>query len=300
MLKNHLSIIEGYSNKMIKFFLSFLFILNLIFSTSLQDMYNNSESLNGYDRYIILNENEIYTGGIGVFEESAYIEGNGAIINLELGLGFWVYSDSLSNIRLDISRCTIINGSEYALSYSGYSQGNIINCNLINSGNGIKLFEFSNLIMKNCNLINNNNYGVGIYSTTPTLFITYSNAWENGNDYMENCPGWGTGNLYNNPNFIDIINNNFNYNEESICIDSGDPDIIDPDNTRSDIGSNYFIQSIMGDCNNGSTIDITDIVYIINYCIIYENSCTCGDMNEDLIVNVLDIVIIINQILFPE
>ena len=189
MLKNHLSIIEGYSNKMIKFFLSILFILNLIFSTSLQDMYNNSESLNGYDRYIILNENEIYTGGIGVFEESAYIEGNGAIINLELGLGIWVYSDSLSNIRLDISRCTIINGSEYALSYSGYSQGNIINCNLINSGNGIKLFEFSNLIMKNCNLINNNNYGVGIYSTTPTLFITYSNAWENGNDYMENCPG---------------------------------------------------------------------------------------------------------------
>ena len=56
----------------------------------------------------------------------------------------------------------------------------------------------------------------------------------------------------------------------------------------------------MGDCNNDSTIDITDIVYIINYCIINENSCTCGDMNEDLIVNVLDIVIIINQILFPE
>ena len=27
------------------------------------------------------------------------------------------------------------------------------------------------------------------FSTTPNLLISYSNAWENGNDYMENCPG---------------------------------------------------------------------------------------------------------------
>mgnify|MGYP001299096495 CR=1 FL=1 len=189
MLKNHLSIIGGYSNKMLKFFLRLVFMLNILFPTSLQEMYNSSEPLNGYDRYIILNENVIYTGGIGVFEESTYIEGNGATINLESGLGIWVYSDSSSNITLDLSRCTIINGSEYALSYSGYSEGNIINCNLINSGNGIKLFEFSNVIMKNCNLIDNYNYGVGIYSTTPNLLISYSNAFGNGNDYMENCPG---------------------------------------------------------------------------------------------------------------
>ena len=174
---------------MIKKIILIIYLINFIFATSLQHMYNNSESLYGYDRYIILNENEIYTGGIGVFEESTYIEGNGAIIDLELGLGIWVYSDSLSNIILDLERCTIINGSEYALSFSGYASGNITSINLINSENGIKLFENSNVIMKNCNLIDNNNYGVGIYSTSPTLLISYSNAWGNGNDYMENCPG---------------------------------------------------------------------------------------------------------------
>ena len=79
--------------------------------------------------------------------------------------------------------------------------------------------------------------------------------------------------------------------------------IIDPDNTRSDIGSNYFIQGIMGDCNNDLLTNITDIVYIINNCIISSNdtsNCNCGDMNNDLTINVLDIVILTNQILFPE
>ena len=188
MQKNLLSTTEEYFNYMVKQLL-ILFTINILFCTSLFDMYNESNPLNGYERYIILNENEIYTGGLGIFEETTFIEGNGAVIDLESGLGIWVYSDSLSNIFLDISRCTIINGSEYALSYSGFSQGSIINCNLVNSENGIKLFEFSNVVMKNCNLINNNNYGVGIYSTTPSLLISYSNAWNNGNDYMENCPG---------------------------------------------------------------------------------------------------------------
>ena len=172
-----------------KYSILIYFITNLIFCVSLQDMYNNAEPLNGYDKYIILDENDIYTGGIGIFEERTYIEGNGSIIDLELGLGLWVYSDSISNVKLDISRCTIINGSEYALSYSGYSEGSIINCNLINSVYGIKLFEYSNVLIKNSNLISNNIYGAGIYSSTPILLMSYCNAWNNGYDYMENCPG---------------------------------------------------------------------------------------------------------------
>ena len=58
-----------------------------------------------------------------------------------------------------------------------------------------------------------------------------------------------------------------------------------------------------GDCNYDSIINITDIVFIINQCILNENDsndCSCGDLNNDFVVNVLDIVIITNQILFPE
>ena len=105
------------------------------------------------------------------------------------GLGIWAYCDSTSNIILDISRCTIINGSEYGISFSGFSSGQVINCNIINSNYGLKLFDNSDVIIKNCNLINNETYGIGIFSTSPNLLISYSNAWGNSENYMENCPG---------------------------------------------------------------------------------------------------------------
>ncbi len=57
MQKNLLSITEEYFNYMVKQLL-ILFTINILFCTSLFDMYNESGPLNGYERYIILNENE--------------------------------------------------------------------------------------------------------------------------------------------------------------------------------------------------------------------------------------------------
>ena len=171
--------------------LTFLYLLitNYLFSLSLYDMYINAEPLYEYDKYIILDPNQIYTGGIGIFDENIYIEGNGSIINLQNNLGIWAFSDENTPANIDISRCTIINGSEYALSFHGYSTGTVLNCNLVNSNFGIKVFDYANVSMKNTNLINNVTYGAGIYSTTPTLNVSYCNAWGNNQDYMENCPG---------------------------------------------------------------------------------------------------------------
>ena len=44
--------------------------------------------------------------------------------------------------------------------------------------------------------------------------------------------------------FTNQSNLDFSYSPESPCIDSGDPEIIDPDGTVSDIGANYFSQEI--------------------------------------------------------
>ena len=92
---------------------------------------------------------------------------------------------------------------------------------------------------------------------------------------------------------------NFNYNIQSPCIDSGDPNLIDPDGTRSEIGANYFIISLIGDCNNDNQINIVDIVSIVNNCILLDSNfdCTCGDINGDQVINVVDVVLIVNQIL---
>lgn len=164
-------------------------ITSIAFGIPLQEMFDSAEPMDGYDKYIILDPDEIYTGSIGIYEDNVFIEGNGAVIDLESGVGIWVYGDEMTPASLDIYRCSIINGADYALSYAGLSTGSAVNCNLINSAFGIKLYDYSQVNMRNCNVGNNTTYGIGIYSTTPTLTVSYCNTWNNGEDYMENCPG---------------------------------------------------------------------------------------------------------------
>ncbi len=114
----------------------------------------------------------------------------------------------------------------------------------------------------------------------------------------------GTGLITENPNFIDQILYNFNYESDSPCIDSGDPEEFDPDNTRIDIGACYFYQdnSPTGDCNEDSIINILDIIGVVNDCVLCGGddcpTCDCADLNEDGTTNILDIILIVNVILY--
>ena len=95
---------------------------------------------------------------------------------------------------------------------------------------------------------------------------------------------------------------NFAYHPDSPCIDAGDPDESDPDDTRSDIGAEYYSQSSDGDCNDDNSLDVLDIVFMINSCILLpepSDYCGCGDLNNDGEINVLDIVLMVNLILMP-
>ena len=117
------------------------------FCMSLQEAYENAGPYENFDKYLILEPNTIYTGGVGIYEGSVYINCQGSIIDLEQGNGVWVYSDEDYPSSLDIEYCTIINGLYYGISYGGDSEGNIVNCNLINTNFGLKLFDYSNLIL---------------------------------------------------------------------------------------------------------------------------------------------------------
>ena len=168
--------------------LIFLYI-SLLYSISLQDMYDNAGSGLGYDKYIELDENQIYTGGIGIYEGTTYIKGNGAIIDLENQNGIWIYSDDNSNASLDIEYLSIINGAYHGISYSGNSTGNIINCNFINNDYGLKVFDTCTSNITNCNFINNTTLGFGMIGELTNIDLSYSNFWDNGDDILENCPG---------------------------------------------------------------------------------------------------------------
>ena len=113
-------------------------------------------------------------------------------------------------------------------------------------------------------------------------------------------PSPGTGNIFQNPDYIDLDQLDFNYFIDSPCIDSGDPDLTDPDGSRSEIGANYYFSAIAGDCNQDDQVNIVDVVSVINDCILFTNSnsdCGCGDMNYDQVTNVVDIVLMVNLIL---
>ena len=50
-----------------------LIFITGIFALSLQDAYNESSSFNHYDKYVVLDSNTIYTGGLGIYEGFVYI-----------------------------------------------------------------------------------------------------------------------------------------------------------------------------------------------------------------------------------
>ncbi len=286
-----------------------LFINFNLFSYTLQEIYDNANSYEEYDRYLILSNNNTYTGGLGLYEGNTYINCNGAIIDLQEGNGIWIYADENNAANLDIEECIITNSLYYGLSYSGQSTGSINNCNLINTNFGIKLFDNASVIVTNSIFSSNNSMGISVYTENPNLNISYSLFWDNEDNHLENCPGWGNiwtqfelnpgiGIIYNDPEFINSSHWNFNIDSISPCINSGNPNYYDSDGSISDIGALPYNTNclILGDINNDTEIDVLDIVVIIN-CIFLNECYECSDLNDDGTINILDIVDIVNIII---
>ena len=53
------------------------------FNSSLQEAYDNASSNENYDKYIILEPNSTYNGGLGIYEGDVYINCQGSTIDLE-------------------------------------------------------------------------------------------------------------------------------------------------------------------------------------------------------------------------
>ena len=167
-----------------------LLILNVFVSATLQEAYDNASSYEDYEKYIVLEPEEIYTGGLGIYEGDIYINCQGSIIDLNNQNGIWIYADEEYLASLEIEYCNIINGAYYGLSFSGSSIGKVSNCNFYNNDFGVKAFDTTNLQIENSNFIDNQTYVLGIIIEDPIVAISYSNSWNNNDgDYWENCPG---------------------------------------------------------------------------------------------------------------
>ena len=157
---------------------------------TLQSVFDASESKNEYDKYVVLENGVTYIGGVGVYEGNVFIEGNGAIVDLQNGTGIWVYGDEIVPANVDMEYLTVMNAEWYGVFFGGLATGSITNCNFINNGYGVQLYDYAEIQIKNSNFVNNTIYGVALVNTTPLCNINYCNAWGNGEaPWAENCPG---------------------------------------------------------------------------------------------------------------
>ena len=176
--------------KMTNLYINIIFFVSLLQGITLQSVFDASGPENGYDKYIVLEENMIYTGEVGIYEGDVFIEGNGAIVDLNEGLGIWVYAEEEYPANLDIEYLTIINGGYSGLAFNGFSTGNISNCNFINNAHGIQIMDSTSISIKNSNFIQNSDYGLAVRGLLASFEIRYSNFWENDlgpGGYNENC-----------------------------------------------------------------------------------------------------------------
>lgn len=166
-------------------------LLNIFIPITLQEVFNDAGSNGDYQKYIILEPNQIYLGGIsGINEDglNVFIDCKGSIIDLNDQLGIWTYGEEGDEVSITIQYCNIING-QYGLQVGGYSNAEILNCNFYNNQKGIETKDFSQVSIENCNFIKNRQYGLAIVTENPTVSINYCNSWENNGNYWENCPG---------------------------------------------------------------------------------------------------------------
>ncbi|UCC78985.1 MAG: right-handed parallel beta-helix repeat-containing protein [Candidatus Zixiibacteriota bacterium] len=160
------------------------------------------------DNIIFENNGGLWGGGIFCYESSPTITRNLIYENTVIDWGGGICCDNASP--------TIIN--------------NVISNNFaLSEGGGLYCFNGSFVTVVNTILWANSPPEIG-YRSGGTYQITYSDI----------RGGWtGQGNIDEDPFFISAYEGDYNVCSQSPCIDAGDPSIIDPDSSISDIGIYY-------------------------------------------------------------
>jgi parallel beta-helix repeat protein len=153
-------------------------------AVKLQDVYDQAGPGEGYDKLLILDSNETYTGRCDVLVgKKSCIRGNGALIDLEFGQ----VVASGSGTELLITGCCLVEGNA-AVSIQDGAKGIVDGNTICKSGKGIQAWQSLACTVKN-NILYGNDYGVAREENT-SVSILYDDVDNNpkGN-YVYWCPG---------------------------------------------------------------------------------------------------------------
>jgi parallel beta-helix repeat protein len=172
-----------------KLILSIIALTGMLFYTSasamdLQEAYNQAVSGEGYDKLLVLDPAEIYTGYLVVDPGlSCAIHGNGALIVLNTNASIWCGSQS----KLDIDGC-VIRGGAYGINYEYASNSRVENCTFVDNTVGIRCWGMT-AVIKNCVVADNSQFGIACLEGLEPV-ILFNNVWNSGQlDYAAYCPG---------------------------------------------------------------------------------------------------------------
>ncbi|MBN2365370.1 MAG: right-handed parallel beta-helix repeat-containing protein [Calditrichaeota bacterium] len=157
-----------------------------------------------------------------------YVSDNKALANSicwGAGITLWSYAipcSPLLNNNIIVNNTGAINGGGIYIGGLLLNKprlfNNTITQNSAITGGGVYL-NSSNSLIKNSIIWNN---GTGIHSVGGVDTVEYS-------DVQEGWSGLGTGNIDDDPMFLDPSNHWFCLDEQSPCVDSGDINILDPE-----------------------------------------------------------------------
>ncbi len=179
---------------------------------------------------------------------------NAADRGIELG------SENNGNSENIIVKRNVLIGCNTGLIFKEDSYGQVINNTFYGNNVGLKCIEDntpksgSYVNVQNC--IFSNSVEMDVYHDTNSIInIDYC--------LSDSETLQGENNLLSDPLFIDVEDYNFNLQENSPCINAGNPDLpLDPDNSISDIGAYYY---------NTDTTGISEYNELLNSLQIYPN-----------------------------
>jgi len=137
-----------------------------------------------------------------------------------------------SDASFSMYNCIIRNNAEYGIACNLGSHAIIENCVTDNNGTNIGIaYSWGRLI--NTISVNANRYGIWNIAIYPSALNYGYNIYYNNETNFNDPPLHAETDLLQNPLFV---NGTYRLDEDSPCIDTGHPQIIDIDETRSDIG----------------------------------------------------------------
>jgi len=202
-------------------------------------------------------------GGIYVSDNSYVIISNSILSNNSTSLdGGGIF---VSNSNLNLNKVTISN-----------------NTSTNHSGGGIYVTSLSTVDINNSIIsFNTAITGTGIWSTNleNIVNIEYSDFYNiDANNLEDECTNCSeqllvNNNILLNPQFTDPDNGDYSLQETSPCIDAGDPEILDPDGSRSDMGAYYFPQE-------SNTLNIDEGANLMSFSVLPRNGL--DDLPNDI------------------